>query len=49
MYYLQCVLLSFQILKGPSEFGNLAAHIVDNTYLNGETIRIDSGMRMKPR
>ena len=33
----------------PSEFGNLAAHIVDNTYLNGETIRIDSGMRMKPR
>ena len=33
----------------PSEFGNLASHIVDNTYLNGETIRIDSGMRMKPR
>ena len=33
----------------PSEFGNLAAHIVDNTYLNGETIRIDSGMGMKPR
>src|SRR6056300_1475428 len=33
----------------PSEFGNLAAHIVTNTYLNGETIRLDSAMRMKPR
>ena len=33
----------------PSEFGFLAAHIVENTYLNGETIRLDSGMRMKPR
>jgi hypothetical protein len=33
----------------PSEFGNLAAHIVENTYLNGETIRLDSAMRMKPR
>ena len=28
---------------------NLAAHIVENTYLNGETIRLDSAMRMKPR
>jgi hypothetical protein len=27
----------------------LAAHIVENSYLNGETIRLDSGMRMKPR
>jgi len=33
----------------PSEFGALAAHIVENTYLNGETIRLDSGMRMPPR
>ncbi len=33
----------------PSEFGELAAHIVQNTYLNGETIRLDSAMRMKPR
>jgi 3-hydroxyacyl-CoA dehydrogenase/3-hydroxy-2-methylbutyryl-CoA dehydrogenase len=33
----------------PSEFGQLAAHIVENSYLNGETIRLDSGMRMKPR
>jgi hypothetical protein len=33
----------------PAEFGNLAAHIVGNTYLNGETIRLDSAMRMKPR
>ena len=33
----------------PSEFGQLASHIVENSYLNGETIRLDSGMRMKPR
>ena len=33
----------------PAEFGSLAAHIVENTYLNGETIRLDSGMRMTPR
>ena len=33
----------------PSEFGQLATHIVENSYLNGETIRLDSGMRMKPR
>ena len=33
----------------PAEFGSLAAHIVENAYLNGETIRLDSAMRMKPR
>ena len=33
----------------PNEFADLAVHIVKNTYLNGETIRLDSGMRMKPR
>ena len=33
----------------PNEFANLAVHIVENTYLNGETIRLDSAMRMKPR
>ena len=33
----------------PAEFALLAAHIVENPYLNGETIRLDSAMRMKPR
>ena len=33
----------------PHEFAQLAMHIVENTYLNGETIRLDSGMRMQPR
>ncbi|HYA74024.1 MAG TPA: 3-hydroxyacyl-CoA dehydrogenase, partial [Roseiarcus sp.] len=27
----------------------LAAHIVENAYLNGETIRIDGALRMQPR
>ena len=31
------------------EFALLAKHIVENTYLNGETIRLDGGIRMQPR
>lgn len=31
------------------EFAKLAAHIVDNNYLNGEVIRLDGGIRMGPR
>lgn len=30
----------------PEEFAQLALHIVDNAYLNGETIRLDGGIRM---
>ena len=33
----------------PQEFALLSEHIVNNSYLNGETIRLDSGMRMTPR
>ncbi len=33
----------------PSEFANLVEHIINNPYLNGETIRLDSAMRMEPR
>ena len=33
----------------PSEFGDLVAHIASNAYLNGETIRLDGGIRMQPR
>jgi NAD(P)-dependent dehydrogenase (short-subunit alcohol dehydrogenase family) len=29
----------------PEEIAKLAAHIIDNGYLNGETIRIDAGIR----
>ena len=31
------------------EFAAMALHIVENTYLNGETIRLDGGIRMAPR
>ena len=31
------------------EFAQLALHIVTNTYLNGEVIRLDGGIRMQPR
>ena len=31
------------------EFAQLACHIVENPYLNGETIRLDGGIRMQPR
>jgi NAD(P)-dependent dehydrogenase (short-subunit alcohol dehydrogenase family) len=36
-------------LGAPSEFGALAAHIVANPMLNGETIRLDGAIRMAPR
>jgi len=36
-------------LGEPSEFGLLVAHMVENSYLNGETIRLDGAVRMQPR
>ena len=33
----------------PKEFANLVAHLVENSYLNGELIRIDAGTRAPPR
>ncbi len=36
-------------LGHPSEYAALVAHIVDNTMLNGETIRLDGAIRMAPR
>src|SRR5205823_8583717 len=31
------------------EYAALATHIVENAYLNGETIRLDGAIRMPPR
>lgn len=36
-------------LGEPGEYGSLAAHIAENGYINGETIRIDGAIRMQPR
>jgi NAD(P)-dependent dehydrogenase (short-subunit alcohol dehydrogenase family) len=33
----------------PAEYAKLAVHIVENAFLNGETIRIDGGIRMAPK
>jgi len=33
----------------PDEFARLAAHIVENPMINGETIRLDGAIRMAPR
>lgn len=38
-----------QRLGAPEEFADLAVHIVENDYLNGETIRLDGAIRMAPR
>jgi len=38
-----------QRLGRPEEFAQLAAHIVTNGHLNGETIRLDGALRMAPR
>jgi len=36
-------------LGRPAEFAALAAHIVENAMLNGETIRLDGAIRMQPK
>lgn len=33
----------------PEEFAKLAIHMVENAYLNGETIRLDGALRMPPK
>ncbi|MGR3490898.1 MAG: SDR family NAD(P)-dependent oxidoreductase [Shimia sp.] len=36
-------------LGAPAEFAELAAHIVENDYLNGTVIRLDGATRLPPR
>ena len=36
-------------LGKPEEYGRLAAHIVENQYINAEVIRLDGAIRMGPR
>jgi NAD(P)-dependent dehydrogenase (short-subunit alcohol dehydrogenase family) len=36
-------------LGHPDEYAALAMHIIDNRFLNGETIRLDGALRMAPR
>ncbi|MBW0100986.1 SDR family NAD(P)-dependent oxidoreductase [Pseudonocardia sp. KRD291] len=36
-------------LGAPDEFGALAMHVLENPMINGETIRLDGGVRMAPR
>ena len=33
----------------PKEYADLACHIIENPFLNGETIRLDGGIRMQPK
>lgn len=36
-------------LGRPAEFAALVKHIIENTYLNGEVIRLDGAIRMQPK
>ena len=36
-------------LGRPDEYAHLARHIIENSMLNGETIRIDGALRMPPK
>jgi NAD(P)-dependent dehydrogenase (short-subunit alcohol dehydrogenase family) len=36
-------------LGKPEEFAELVAHIMENVYLNGETIRLDGAVRLAPK
>jgi hypothetical protein len=33
----------------PSEYASLALQMITNGYFNGETVRLDGGIRMAPR
>lgn len=46
---LAATVLNPQRLGRPEEIAQTAAFIVENAYMNGETIRIDGGIRMQPR
>ncbi len=36
-------------LGQPDEFARMAEHIIENTYLNGSTIRLDGAVRLEPK
>lgn len=36
-------------LGQPSEFARLVLHLCENSYINGETIRLDGALRMQPK
>ncbi|MDT4858803.1 putative oxidoreductase [compost metagenome] len=36
-------------LGRPDEYAALALHIIENSMLNGETIRLDGALRMPPK
>jgi NAD(P)-dependent dehydrogenase (short-subunit alcohol dehydrogenase family) len=36
-------------LGHPTEFASLAVELITNSYMNGETIRIDGGARLAPK
>src|SRR4030081_1472001 len=38
-----------KLLGRPEQFADLALHIIENRYLNGEGIRLDGAIRMAPR
>jgi TRAP-type mannitol/chloroaromatic compound transport system, large permease component len=50
-----CVMLwvkwcpSHHVWENPSEYAQLAKHIIENPMLNGEVIRLDGAIRMQPR
>jgi NAD(P)-dependent dehydrogenase (short-subunit alcohol dehydrogenase family) len=38
-----------KVLGNPTQYADLALHIVQNRYINGEVIRLDGALRMAPR
>jgi NAD(P)-dependent dehydrogenase (short-subunit alcohol dehydrogenase family) len=38
-----------KMLGRPEQYADLALHIIENRYLNGEVIRLDGGVRLAPR
>ena len=47
--YLAATVLFPKRLGDPDEIARVAQLIVENDYINGETIRMDGGIRMQPK
>ena len=36
-------------LGAPDDYGRMAVSLLENSYVNGETVRLDGAIRMPPR
>ena len=38
-----------KLLGDPAQYAHLVEHMVQNSYMNGETVRLDGALRLAPK